>query len=171
VFMIWLALVFVWFAMTVLRGVRSQFAWGAFWTGLFILGGLHFMNPDDFIARANIRLMQEGRQFDAYYHTTLSDDAVPALMEAIPLMSESGKCEMQRRIIRGLHNGSSDFRNWNYSREIAHEKMNEAGTMLNNSFCPKVIPVYPATLPATLPPTYQNVETQTIDATRIPDAN
>jgi hypothetical protein len=165
VFMIWLALVFAWFAMTVLRGVRSQFAWGAFWTGLFILGGLHFMNPDDFIARTNIRLMQEGRQFDAYYHTTLSNDAVPALIEAIPLMNETGKCEMQRLVIKGLHNGSSDFRNWNYSRDTAHEKMNEAGAILNNSFCPKVIPVYPAT-----PPTYQSAETETQNATRIPDA-
>jgi Domain of unknown function (DUF4173) len=139
VFMIWLALVFVWFAMTVLRGVRSQFAWGAFWTGVFILAGLHFMNPDDFIARTNIRLMQEGRQFDAYYHTTLSDDAIPALIDAIPLMNNTGKCEMERRIIYGLHNGTTDLRNWNYSRETAYEKMNEAGSILNNSVCPKPV--------------------------------
>jgi Domain of unknown function (DUF4173) len=135
VFMIWLALVFVWFAMTVLRGVRSQFAWGAFWTGLFILGGLHFMNPDDFIARTNIRLMQEGRQFDAYYHTTLSDDAVPALTEAIPLMNDFGKCEMKYRIKIGLRQGVTDFRNWNYSRQIAHEKMNEAAHGLMSKEC------------------------------------
>jgi hypothetical protein len=136
VFMIWLALVFVWFAMTVLRGVRSQFAWGAFWTGVFILAGLHFMNPDDFIARTNIRLMQEGRQFDAYYHATLSDDAVPALMEAIPLMNNTGKCEMQYRVKIGLQQGVTAFRNWNYSRQIAHEKMNEAGEIMSLQGCP-----------------------------------
>lgn len=135
VFMIWLALVFVWFAMTVLRGVRPQFAWGAFWTGLFILAGLNFMNPDDFIARTNIRLMQEGRSFDAYYHRSLSDDAVPALMNAVPLMNDNGKCEMKYIIQRGLQQGVTDFRNWNYSRQIAHEKMNEAGQSLMSKEC------------------------------------
>jgi Domain of unknown function (DUF4173) len=135
VFMIWLALVFVWFSMTVLRGVRSQFAWGALWSGLFILAALHFVNPDDFIARTNIRLMQEGRQFDGFYHTTLSDDAIPALMEAIPLMNDGGKCEMKYRIKIGLQQGVTDFRNWNYARRIAHEKMNKAGQGLMSKEC------------------------------------
>jgi Domain of unknown function (DUF4173) len=101
---------------------------------------LHFMNPDDFIARANIRLMQEGRQFDAYYHTTLSDDAVPALMRVIPLLKDSDKCEMKVRIKKGLQQGVTDFRNWNYSRQIAHEKMNEAGEIMSLQGCPTMIP-------------------------------
>ena len=140
VVMIWLALVFVWFAMTVLRGVRSQFAWGALWTGLFILAALHFVNPDDFIARTNIRLMQEGRQFDANYHRTLSDDAIPALMEALPLLNAGEKCEMKVRVKLGLQQGVTDFRNWNYSRQIAHEKMNEAGEIMSLQGCPTMIP-------------------------------
>src|SRR5687767_2606019 len=47
-FMVLLALVFVWFALTVLRGMRRQFAWGALWLSLFTLGTLHVLNPDDF---------------------------------------------------------------------------------------------------------------------------
>ena len=65
VFMIWLALVFVWFGLTVLRGAREQFAWGALWLALFMLGTLHVFNPDEFIVRTNVRLMQEGRSFDS----------------------------------------------------------------------------------------------------------
>ena len=49
-FMVLLALIFVWFGLTVLRGARQQFAWGALWLSLFMLGTLHVLNPDDFIA-------------------------------------------------------------------------------------------------------------------------
>ena len=59
-FMAWLAIVFAWFGLTVLHGWREQFAWGALWSALFVLGTMHVLHPDDFIARTNIRLMQEG---------------------------------------------------------------------------------------------------------------
>ncbi len=48
---------------------------------IFVLGTLHVLNPDEYIVRTNIRLMQEGRAFDANYHQNLSDDAVPVLLE------------------------------------------------------------------------------------------
>ncbi|MCA1638437.1 MAG: DUF4173 domain-containing protein [Acidobacteria bacterium] len=79
-FMIWLAVIFVWFALTVLRGAREQFAWGALWSALFVLVTLHVFNPDDFIVRTNVNLMQQGRSFDTVYVSELSDDAVPALL-------------------------------------------------------------------------------------------
>src|SRR5690606_15040423 len=60
VFMIWLAVVFAWFGLTVLRGKRNNFAWGALWSAVVILGVTNLMNPDDFIARKNIALMQQG---------------------------------------------------------------------------------------------------------------
>ncbi len=52
--MILLALIFVWFSLTVLRGMRQQFASGALWLTLFTLGTLHVLNPDDFIVRTNV---------------------------------------------------------------------------------------------------------------------
>ena len=91
-FMIWLGIVFVWFSFTVLRGMREKFAWGALWSAFFVLGTLHVLNPDDFIAKTNIRLMQEGRQFDAYYHTTLSDDALPVLLQNQNFMNSADRC-------------------------------------------------------------------------------
>ena len=47
IFMMWLAIVFVWFAVTVLRGYRQYFAWGALWSAIFVLGATHVLNPDD----------------------------------------------------------------------------------------------------------------------------
>ena len=84
--MVLLALIFVWFSLTVLRGMRQQFAWGALWLTLFTLGTLHVLNPDDFIVRTNVGLMREGRGFDTEYVSQLSDDAVPALFENMSKM-------------------------------------------------------------------------------------
>jgi hypothetical protein len=116
--------------------MRSQFAWGAFLLGLCMLAGLHFFNPDDFIARTNVRLMQEGRQFDGYYHKGLSADAYPVLMEAFPQMNADNKCHLIREVRWKLSKPTNDFRSWNYSREVAHEKMNEtAATMMDMNSC------------------------------------
>jgi hypothetical protein len=118
VFMILLALVFIWFGMTVLRGMRKQFAWGTLWLTLFMLGTLHVMNPDDFIVRTNISLMEQGRSFDANYNSSLSDDAIPAITESIDLLNAKQKCEvgwnLKYRSRESIN--EQDFRSWNYSR-------------------------------------------------------
>ncbi|MEO6656196.1 MAG: DUF4173 domain-containing protein, partial [Pyrinomonadaceae bacterium] len=69
IFMTWLAIVFIWFGATVLRGARDHFAWGALWSAFLILGATHVLNPDAFIVRTNIALMRQGREFDAYYNS------------------------------------------------------------------------------------------------------
>jgi len=42
------------------------------------------VNPDAVIARTNIERARHGEELDAYYLTTLSADAVPVLVEALP---------------------------------------------------------------------------------------
>ena len=127
VFMIWLALVFAWFALTVLRGAREQFAWGALWSAIFVLGTLHFVNPDDFIARTNIRLMKEGRTFDAHYNVNLSDDAVPVLLESVSAMNPEEQCAAIRVLYQKRYESAfgekDDFRSWNLSRWNAKNKL------------------------------------------------
>jgi hypothetical protein len=124
VFMIWLAIVFLWFAFTVLRGSRSAFAWGALWSAILVVGALHVINPDEYIVKTNIRLMREGRSFDGGYNSSLSADAVPAILEAFPAAAsatEGGgtpESEMFYRLKRqycGLRSGS-DPRSWNLAR-------------------------------------------------------
>ncbi|MEJ7624107.1 MAG: DUF4173 domain-containing protein [Pyrinomonadaceae bacterium] len=127
IFMVWLAIVFVWFGATVLRGARQHFAWGALWSAFLILGSTHVLNPDALIVKTNIALMREGRDFDAYYNSELSDDALPTLWDALPEMNDLD----QTRITLGLARRycekrvETDFRGWNLSRDVATNTLGE----------------------------------------------
>jgi hypothetical protein len=136
-FMVLLALVFIWFGLTVLRGVRQQFAWGALWLSLFMLGTLHVLNPDDFIARTNIRLMKEDRSFDAHYNLQLSDDAVPVILENLPAMNSDDQCSIRGNLLYRLETlqSENDFRSWNWSRWIAQNKLSQSIENLKTSEC------------------------------------
>ena len=138
VFMIFLALVFVWFALTVLRGARERFAWGALWLAMFVLGTLHVFNPDEYIVRTNVRLMQEGRMFDPFYATKLSDDAAPALLESLPLMNFEQQCIIKHKLERRFERAQTenDLRTWNFSRWKARGEMSVNAESLNTSGCP-----------------------------------
>lgn len=138
IFMIWLAIVFVLFAATVLRGARQNFAWSALWTALFVLGAMHVVSPDDYIARTNVRLMKEGRSFDAYYNANLSNDAVPVLLENLPSMTLEQQCTVKGKLDQKLKDAQAeyDFRNWNFSRWRAQNEILANKQVLNNSNCP-----------------------------------
>lgn len=131
IFMTWLAIVFVWFAATVLRGARQHFAWGALWSAFVILGVTNLMNPDKFIVEHNVALMREGREFDADYNTNLSDDALPAVFMAISDMNDedarTAAFRVARRYCEKLE--ESDLRSWNLSRSRASSLLLE-----NNAF-------------------------------------
>lgn len=137
VFILWLSIVFVWFALTVMRGARQHFAWGALWSALVLLGALHVFNPDAFIARRNIELMKQGREYDARYNVRqLSADAIPALIEGMPFMNLEDRCTT----LNGLLYGSSlennyDFRSWNWSRSVALRLMGPDKENLERSQC------------------------------------
>jgi hypothetical protein len=127
IFMTWLAIVFVLFASTVLRNARQYFAWAALWSAFVVLGATHILNPDAFIVRTNIALMQQGREFDAQYNShELSDDAVPTLIRSF----ESLNSEDQQIVVRRLagrfcdRSGSSDLRSWNLARFRAFSELN-----------------------------------------------
>ncbi len=121
VFMLWLAVVFGWFAFTVLRNARQNFAWGALWSAIVVLGATNLMNPDAFIARINIELMQQGRQFDASYNSQLSTDAVPELISALPDMKHEDQCKVKLVLDKRYREleQSNDPRSLNLSRRSA----------------------------------------------------
>ena len=139
VFMIWLAVVFVWFGWTVLRGHRNNFAWGALWSAIIMLAATNLINPDDFIARKNIQLMQQGREFDAYYNARLSDDAFPALVEGLPLMSAEDRCEAKSTMhYRYRELGQmTDLRTFNFSNRAAFGLLRENDPVMHETAdCP-----------------------------------
>ncbi len=131
-FMIWLAIVFVWFALTVLRGKRERFAFGAMMTSLAMIAALHFINPDNLIATVNLQRANEGKNFDAGYNASLSADAAPALFapEARLLVRD----EVERR---WNYHAFGDWRSWNWSRQNLQKQLVAGGSKFRNSVSSK----------------------------------
>jgi hypothetical protein len=136
VFMGWLAAVFVWFAMTVLRGRRERFAFGAVVTGFLVIGALHAVNPDRLIARVNVERAMAGRDFDAAYASSLSADAAPELIEALPKLKSTQRCALASHILQSWPTaGSSGWRRWNWSRAEAARALAAGEHELRESAC------------------------------------
>jgi hypothetical protein len=134
IFMIWLGVVFVWFALTVLRGYRRYFAWGALWSAIFVLAATHFLNPDEFIVRTNIQLMRQGRQFDAGYNSSLSADAIPALLDGLQSINFEDQCQLKLTLhnkYRGLGE-SDDIRSFNWSRKRGWHLLHQNDSLLHD---------------------------------------
>ena len=116
-FMGWLGVVFIWFAVTVLRGQRQRFAFGAAMTGLAMIAGLHFANPDNLIVRVNLQRASEGKAFDAAYTSSLSADSIPALAEgAVVGSAEERKIIAERLQYAAAQYQRKDWRSWNWAR-------------------------------------------------------
>ena len=131
--MTWLAVVFIWFGATVLRGFRQHFAWGALWSAFFVLGATHVLNPDAFIVRTNIALMREGRNFDAGYNASLSHDAVPELIGILNELNHRDQCAMRTvlwgRLSSRNEQDDTGIRSWNLSRTAARPFLIENSTI------------------------------------------
>jgi hypothetical protein len=129
-FMGWLFVVFVWFALTVLRGSRERFACGALVAALSILCALHVLNPDDLIMRTNASLVRRGRPLDACYALGLSADAAPALLGILPELDAGERSLLARDLLRRWPDGGADWRTWNWSRARAREAVAGREVML-----------------------------------------
>lgn len=137
-FMGWLALVFVWFVLTVLRGERERFMCGALVAAFMVVGVLHVINPDALIVRVNVGQMRAGRSFDAAYVSSLSADAVPALVEALPAMNHYEQCIATTSLLgRADELARGDWRTWNLSRARALRAIEGNTTGLREVACPQ----------------------------------
>jgi len=125
-FMGWLAMVFGWFMATVLLGKRDRFAFGTLVAGFLCLAALHFINPDDLIARTNLARVVAGRSFDAKYATSLSADAAPALMAGLrSLNPKDGNLTAEKILKRWSRLNHTDWRTWSWSRSRARTLVQE----------------------------------------------
>jgi len=120
-FMGWLALLFVWFAATVLRDRRRPFAAGALAAAVAITAILHAVNPDALIVRANAAAAAEpgARPFDAAYALGLSGDAVPALLAAWPDLPAADRCLVGDRLLEEWATTGEGWRTWSWGRQQA----------------------------------------------------
>jgi len=125
-FMCWLAAVFMWFAVTVLRGRRARFLYGAVSFWLVLLVALHAMNPEGFIVRVNAARAD----FDVTYAATLSDDAVPALIQALPDLAEDQRRKVAEQLLQSVCRPTeerTDWRNWTVAKWQAARACAKAG--------------------------------------------
>jgi hypothetical protein len=113
--MAWLALVFVWFAATVLRGRVAPFAFGTLLSAWAVVAALDVTNPDALIARTNLARLERGQRFDASYVASLGPDAAPVLAPAVVGIPGEGRCEVVRSLLAGL-DADADWRGWSLAR-------------------------------------------------------
>ncbi|HVH66244.1 MAG TPA: DUF4173 domain-containing protein [Gemmatimonadales bacterium] len=137
-FMLYLTGVFAWFAWTTLRGQRRRFAFGALVQGFAVLGALHLVNPDAVIVRTNLARPAAERPFDGWYAASLSADAVPVLLEALPRLDARARCsvasgleDQARRLER------DDWRIWNFARARARRLLREQRRPVLDVACPE----------------------------------
>jgi uncharacterized protein DUF4153 len=137
-FMLYLAGVFAWFAGTTLRGQPRRFAFGALVQGFAVLGGLHLVNPDALIVRTNLARPAAERPFDGWYAASLSADAVPVLLEALPRLEARALCSVANGLLDQRHKlERDDWRSWNFARARARRLLRDQGTRLRTNLCPK----------------------------------
>ena len=139
-FMVWIAIVCLWFIQTVLRDQRNRFAFGALAAGMLVLIALNAINPDDLIVRVNAQRANAPsllRAFDAQYATMLSSDAVPALIDTLPGLSPKAQCEIANDLLLDWSVPDQiDWRTWNWSRIQAWWAVHDHAVYLNKVACP-----------------------------------
>lgn len=137
-FMGWLAVVFVWFAVTVLRGQRARFAFGAATAAFCLIFALHLLNPDAAIVRANLAHLQKGHAFDADYAVSLSADAVPILTAALPGLPVTVQGTIAAHLLPAWSQDKSDWRSWNFGRAGAFHAVqsHRADLLVDQKFAP-----------------------------------
>jgi hypothetical protein len=137
-FMGWLAVVFLWFAATVLRGRPEHFAFGTVLAGFALVIFLHFLNPDQFVVRTNLERANAGRSFDARYAIRLSADAAPDLVAALSSLKPQDRCIVASGLLKRWGGQQPlDWRTWNGSIAKAKHLVRENEASLKALHCPE----------------------------------
>jgi len=110
--------VMAWRALT-LWIAEERFVSGALALVALSLFTLTALRPDELIARHNLRVGRDG--VDIYYLTTLSDDAAPALVEAMPRLDEAWQKELRLHLWYrdAIRRETSSVGGWNVGRARA----------------------------------------------------
>jgi len=129
VLLIWIGVMLLWLAATVLRGRGDIFAFGALAAGLSTVALLFVINPDAVVARTNVARMASADasvRFDVAYATSLSADAVPVLIDALPALPADVQCPLARHLLRRWPPGRErSLRSWSWSAARASDAVRE----------------------------------------------
>jgi hypothetical protein len=140
-FLGWIALVSAWFGLTVLRGRREQFATPALLSAFAVVATLLVANPDAWIVRTNLARSEVIREssavgpamgtirahdIDVDYLASLSADAVPPLLDALPDLPPDAQCRLAGRLLeRWGTDRESDWRGWNLALARARHRVRD----------------------------------------------
>jgi len=135
VFMIWLGLLLL--AVVILEVLRKQraFALAVLLVALGFAASLSSLNVDGFITRANIQRAELGYEFDVPYLASLSEDAVPALLDQYNQLDLASKPDLAGQVAAAmachaeLHEKYTTilpWQSWNWSRSRANQIWHEA---------------------------------------------
>jgi hypothetical protein len=133
--LILIGVVLLWFAATVLRGRPRGFAFGAVLAAFTTVAVLYAVNPDAIIARTNVARAQSdvgtATSFDASYVASLSADAVPVLLAALPSLPPPAQCAIARKLLqRWPPHTRPPLRQWSWSAARAQRAVGEQAGFL-----------------------------------------
>jgi hypothetical protein len=104
VFALWIGVVLV-LAGAAVAGAGAERAWfpgAAIVTGLAVLLALNIVNPEAVVVRHNVDRAARTQTVDPGYLAELSDDAVPALVRALPDLPEPARREVLASVCAGV---------------------------------------------------------------------
>ncbi len=129
VFMIWLGLLLL--AVVILEVLRKQraFAVAVLLVALGFAATLSLMNVDRFITRANIQRAELGYEFDIPYLASLSEDAVPALLDEYSQLDLATQPDLADQVAAAL--ACHAARHENYSTNLPWQSCNWSRSRAN----------------------------------------
>ncbi len=152
-FMGWLAIVFAWLALTVLRSRPRTFAAGMVGSAFAVLFALNAMNPDALVARTNLArtgsLTRGAGGADPRYVASLGGDAVPVLVAALTapavaagLATPADRCAAAETLLErwageGRDRMGGHWTQWNVARSRAMRAVEEHEGELRRLACPE----------------------------------
>jgi len=131
---VWIGVVFVLLALD-LAGLGRGRSWlppAAVAAGLVALFTLNVVNPEAVVVRHNVEFAERSGRFDPVYLTDLSDDAVPALVEALPRLDPEARRVVLDRVC-AMGSAGQATRSWlsfNGGRDAAVEARNSVCTVV-----------------------------------------
>jgi hypothetical protein len=121
------------------------------------------VNPDGMIVRANAARADAALRFDAPYAASLSADAVPPLLAALPKVHPVMSCVAAERVLARWDQSDTDWRTWSLSRgraraAVAAHRQELRSMTPCTPLPPLEIPTVVATMPAASAATTRSAE-------------
>ncbi len=137
--LIWIGLTLLLFCATVLRGKRNLLPFAMVVSGYIVLMGMNAANPGALVARVNIARMATDGKFDPKYTFSLSADAVPVFLEAIPTMEAGHRSSLAGHLLQQYADPAAgqDIRTWNAARAMAASLVRQREAELRGYVLPR----------------------------------